>query len=75
MVLAGREEEVGVPGVELDLVDGVAVAHVVLDAGLRGGVEDAHDAARPRHRQQREVTLLFIRPGASVECFVYLQII
>lgn len=31
LTLADREQEVGVSGVELELIDGVAVAHVVLE--------------------------------------------
>lgn len=58
---------------ELDFVDGMAVADVVLDAGLCGGLEDTDDAAGARYCEQRQQSLFFIRPGACVECFVYLD--
>lgn len=73
MVFAGGEKEVGVSRVELDLVDGVPVADVVLDAGLRGGVEDAHDAARPRYCEERQEGFLLVRPCTCVKCFVHLE--
>lgn len=49
MVFAGREEEVGVSRVELDLVDGVSVADVVLDALVGGWLEDADYATGACH--------------------------
>ena len=48
VVLRDGEEEVGVLGMKLELVDALAVPHVVLDAVHRRWVEDAHNASGPR---------------------------
>lgn len=55
VVLGDCQEEVGVPGVELDLVDGVAVADKVSDAGHGRWAEQADDAPRSCGGQQRFV--------------------
>ena len=52
VVLRDGEEEVGVLGMKLELVDALAVPHVVLDAVHRRRVEDTHNTSRTSRRLQ-----------------------
>ena len=54
VVLGDGEEEVRVLGVKLELVDALPVAHVVLDAVHRRGVEHSHDAPGTGRRLHTE---------------------
>ena len=47
---------------ELEFVDALAVAHVVLDAVHRGRVEDADDAAEAGSGQERFPRFGIVRP-------------
>jgi hypothetical protein len=66
VVLGDGEQEVRIFGVELELVDALAVADVVLHAVHGGGAEDADDAAKAGSRQERLAGLAVVRPGTDV---------
>lgn len=60
VVLASREQQVGIPRVELDLVDGVTVTDVMLNAGHGRGLEDPDHAAGASHGEEWQVRLFFV---------------
>ena len=51
VVLGDREQNIGVPRVEPQLVDRAAVSHEVAQAGHAGRTEQADDAPGPCHSQ------------------------
>lgn len=73
VIFGGWQQQVGIPGVELDLVDGMAVAYEVLDAGLGRGAEDPDHAAGPGHGEKRISCVFLVRPGARVVVFISLR--
>ena len=51
VVLRHREEEIGILGVELELIDSIAVTNKVSDAVHAGGTEHSDDATTPPSSQ------------------------
>ena len=74
MVSRHGQQQIGVGGVKLELVDALAVAHVVLDAVHGGRAEDANDSPGAGGRQQRLARVRIVRPGARVEVLVSVRI-
>ena len=51
VVLRHREEEIGILGVELELIDSIAVTNEVSDTVHAGGAEHSDDASTPSSSQ------------------------
>lgn len=41
VILAGRQEDIGIPGMELELIDGMSMPNVVLTTGESSRIEDS----------------------------------
>ena len=51
MVLGDREKKIGILGMELEFVDGIAMADKVSDTVHAGGAEHSDDASTPSSSQ------------------------
>jgi len=70
VVLGHGEEKIGILGMELELVDGIAVPDKVSDTVHAGGTEDPDDAPAATSGQDWPPRVTVPRPGARVEVLV-----
>ena len=70
MVLGHGEEQIRILGMELELIDGIAMAHKVSDAVHTSRTENSDDATTASRCQDRSACITVPAPTAGVEVLI-----